>query len=77
LNTLAKVTVVHGSYFNTEFVLNRRLGQNEATLERRRRSDVIITGHCGLPFNDVQNEKMWLNPGVMGMPANDGQPFGI
>ena len=28
--------------------------------------------HCGLPFNDVQNGQYWLNPGVIGMPANDG-----
>jgi predicted phosphodiesterase len=68
-----KVTVVHGSYFNTsEFVFKSTAWeQKRATLEATE-SDVIIAGHCGLPFNDVQNEKMWLNPGVIGMPANDG-----
>jgi predicted phosphodiesterase len=69
-----KVTVVHGSYFNTsEFVFKSTAWeQKRATLEATE-SDVIIAGHCGLPFNDVQDEKIWLNPGVIGMPANDGQ----
>jgi hypothetical protein len=33
-------------------------------------SDVIIAGHCGLPFNKTQDGLLWLNP--IGMPANDG-----
>jgi len=37
----------------------------------------IIAGHCGLPFTDIDvSEKclFWHNPGVIGMPANDGTP---
>ena len=36
--------------------------------------DGIIGGHCGLPFVDDLGDKLWLNPGVIGMPANDGTP---
>lgn len=34
--------------------------------------DTIIAGHCGLPFKDEYKNLLWLNPGVIGMPANDG-----
>lgn len=38
-------------------------------------ADVIIGGHCGLPFtSEVTDDKLWLNAGVIGMPANDGSP---
>ncbi|MGY0425499.1 MAG: metallophosphoesterase family protein [Polaribacter sp.] len=68
-----KVTVVHGSYFNvSEFIFksthwNLKKPNFEAT-----KSDVIVAGHCGLPFYNQQENKIWLNPGVIGMPANDG-----
>lgn len=35
-------------------------------------ADFVLAGHCGLPFHHAENEKYWLNPGVIGMPANDG-----
>ncbi len=41
-------------------------------IERSGLVDVIIGGHCGLPFADDLNDKLWLNAGVIGMPANDG-----
>ncbi len=37
-------------------------------------ADVIIAGHCGLPFVERIGERVWFNPGVIGMPANDGTP---
>ena len=70
-----KVTVVHGSYFNTsEFIFKSTPWINKAVNFEATNSDVIIAGHCGLPFNDVQNNLQWINPGVIGMPANDGKP---
>jgi predicted phosphodiesterase len=36
--------------------------------------DGVIGGHCGLPFTDQVGERLWHNPGVIGMPANDGTP---
>lgn len=34
--------------------------------------DGVIGGHCGLPFSRNLDGRLWHNPGVIGMPANDG-----
>ncbi|MDX2265841.1 MAG: metallophosphoesterase family protein [Hyphomicrobiales bacterium] len=34
--------------------------------------DGVVAGHCGLPFTRVIHGRLWHNPGVIGMPANDG-----
>ena len=36
--------------------------------------DGVIGGHSGLPFARVACGKLWLNAGVVGLPANDGTP---
>lgn len=38
--------------------------------------DGIVGGHCGLPFTRVVGDRLWHNPGVVGLPANDGTPRG-
>ena len=35
-------------------------------------TDIIVAGHCGLPFVARSGRTVWFNPGVIGMPANDG-----
>jgi predicted phosphodiesterase len=35
-------------------------------------TDVVIAGHCGLPFIARSGRQVWFNAGVVGMPANDG-----
>ena len=37
-------------------------------------ADVLITGHCGIPFIAPSGRQTWFNAGVVGMPANDGTP---
>jgi hypothetical protein len=37
-------------------------------------ADGMIAGHCGLPFTQVIEGRLWHNPGVIGLPANDGIP---
>jgi predicted phosphodiesterase len=42
-------------------------------------TDVVISGHSGLPFIEKIGigkigHSVWFNPGVIGMPANDGTP---
>ena len=37
-------------------------------------SDIVIAGHAGLPFVAKSGGRTWFNPGVIGMPANDGTP---
>ena len=68
-----KGVVVHGSYKHTsEFVFaSTPWEQKQASFEATQ-ADFILAGHCGLPFNDKQQNRYWLNPGVIRMPANDG-----
>ena len=70
-----KAIVVHGDYFNvSEFIFKSTDWEIKAKNFEETQSDVIIAGHCGLPFNQEKDDKLWLNPGVIGMPANDGSP---
>jgi predicted phosphodiesterase len=39
-------------------------------------ADVVIAGHCGLPFIARSGRQVWFNAGVVGMPANDGTTSG-
>lgn len=70
-----KVSVLHGGYENvSEFVYKSTPWERKEASFHATQSDVIIAGHCGLPFHDSEKNKVWLNPGVIGMPANDGEP---
>jgi predicted phosphodiesterase len=40
----------------------------------RARVDGIVGGHCGLPFTQIIDGRLWHNAGAIGMPANDGTP---
>jgi predicted phosphodiesterase len=67
------VCVVHGSYeYISEFVFKSTDWPLKQTSFENSESDVIIAGHCGLPFTDKKDTKTWINSGVIGMPANDG-----
>ncbi|MAW96418.1 MULTISPECIES: metallophosphoesterase [unclassified Leeuwenhoekiella] len=69
------ITVVHGDYFNvSEFVYKSTDWPIKQANFEATGADVIVAGHCGLPFNQEKDGKTWLNPGVIGMPANDGSP---
>ena len=35
-------------------------------------ADVVIAGHSGIPSITRVRNRVWFNPGVIGMPANDG-----
>ncbi|MBM3536930.1 MAG: metallophosphoesterase [Alphaproteobacteria bacterium] len=37
-------------------------------------ADGIIAGHCGVPFTEILDGRLWHNSGALGMPANDGTP---
>ena len=45
-----------------------------ALLGRETPTDAVVAGHCGLPFSARVDGRLWHNPGVIGMPANDGRP---
>ncbi|WP_247232316.1 metallophosphoesterase [Telluribacter sp. SYSU D00476] len=69
------VAVVHGSAQHiSQFVFKSTPWSVKEETFRATGTDVILAGHAGLPFVDVQENKYWLNAGVIGMPANDGTP---
>ena len=37
-------------------------------------ADIVIAGHAGIPFVERIGGGVWFNPGVIGLPANDGTP---
>ncbi len=70
-----RFAVVHGSASSiNEFVFERtddavkRAGLNALG------ADAVIGGHCGVPFTQILDGRLWHNAGVIGMPANDGTP---
>ncbi len=69
----ARVRVLHGSYSNPSgFVFRSTPWANKQPDFQAARAEVILAGHCGLPFQDAQEGLQWWNAGVIGMPANDG-----
>ncbi len=67
--------MLHGSYQNTsEFIFQSTDWNVKKSIFDETNSNLILAGHCGLPFSNVENNQHWLNAGVIGMPANDGTP---
>jgi predicted phosphodiesterase len=68
-----RIGVVHGSCDQvSQFVFKSTDWQEKQASLDALHTEVIIAGHCGLPFVDQHKDQLWLNPGVIGMPANDG-----
>jgi predicted phosphodiesterase len=69
-----KITLVHGSWFHTsEYIFKSTDWISKQKTFDATGSNVIIAGHCGLPFINAKNNLHWINAGVIGMPANDGK----
>ncbi len=65
--------VLHGSFKNTsEFIFKSTSWEVKMENFRATDSELILAGHCGIPFIDTREGHTWLNAGVIGMPANDG-----
>ncbi len=64
--------VIHGGVEQ----VNRWVFASDAAILREEMAqasaDVVIAGHCGVPFVARSGRSVWFNPGVIGMPANDG-----
>jgi predicted phosphodiesterase len=69
------LAVIHGSLMEiNRFVFASTPERVKATDLALCGADGIVAGHCGLPFTQVIEGRLWHNPGVLGMPANDGTP---
>jgi predicted phosphodiesterase len=69
-----RLAIVHGSVS----VINRFVFATTPVALKREEialagCDGVIGGHCGLPFTEVVDGRIWHNAGVIGMPANDGK----
>lgn len=73
-----RLAVIHGGVTH----IGRYVFASSPAAEKRAEMDAlgsdnpdgVIGGHCGLAFTDIVDGKLWHNPGVIGMPANDGTP---
>ncbi len=70
-----RLAVVHGAVNE----ISRFIFASTPALAKKRELDLaacdgIVAGHCGLPFTEVVDGRLWHNAGVIGMPAHDGTP---
>jgi uncharacterized radical SAM superfamily Fe-S cluster-containing enzyme len=70
-----RIAVIHGSVSR----INQFVFASTAAAVKRRELDLavadgVIGGHCGLPFTQASDGRLWHNAGVIGMPAHDGTP---
>lgn len=74
-----RFTFVHGSatdisgwvFGSTD--ANVKLSNIESLERETGTCDAVVGGHCGIPFiHELPGDKLWMNAGVVGMPANDG-----
>ncbi len=72
-----KIGVVHGSQSNiSEFLYQSSPWEKKRPNFDLLNCDIIVGGHCGIPFIETHQEKLWVNAGVIGLPANDGTQRG-
>jgi predicted phosphodiesterase len=78
----SRFSVVHGSVASiNQFVFPSTAAEMKLVQIHQAGADVVIGGHSGIPFgqpfgDDASKRKVWLNSGVIGMPANDGSADG-
>ena len=68
-----RLAVIHGGArrINRFIFASTRLAAKRSELAFAG-ADGIVGGHCGLPFSQLVDGRLWLNAGAIGMPANDG-----
>lgn len=68
-----RVTVLHGALdASNRFVFASSPAAEKAADLARAGADIILAGHCGLPFVQRLGRGVWFNAGAIGIPANDG-----
>jgi len=70
-----RVVVVHGAFSDVSaYVFRSTPWARKAAELAAAGADVVVAGHCGLPFAHAEGGRLWINAGVIGMPANEGRP---
>jgi hypothetical protein len=68
-----RLAAIHGSVSR----INQFVFASTDIAEKARQLDLagadgILAGHCGVPFTQFVDGRLWHNSGALGMPANDG-----
>lgn len=72
-----RVVVIHGGGREiSRFLFEDTPSVDKAAELDDLQADIVIAGHCGIPFLERHDNRLWVNAGVIGMPANDGTPDG-
>jgi predicted phosphodiesterase/uncharacterized Fe-S cluster-containing radical SAM superfamily protein len=70
-----RLAVIHGGVRQTNRFI---FASTPAAVKREELAasgcDGVIAGHCGIPFTQIVDGKLWHNAGAIGMPAHDGTP---
>lgn len=67
--------VIHGSVSQiNQFVFPSTETTVKETEIEHSQADLVIGGHSGVPFTEKLGARLWHNPGIIGIPANDGTP---
>jgi predicted phosphodiesterase len=69
-----KLRVIHGGVDLINCFVFASEHQVIAQEWERAAVDIVVAGHAGVPFLEKVGGGVWFNPGVIGMPANDGTP---
>lgn len=69
-----KIGVIHGGLEDvSQFIFKSTPSSVKSEIIEELDVDVLLAGHCGIPFHQTINKALWVNAGVIGMPANDGE----
>ncbi len=70
-----RIRVIHGGVGEiNRYVFASTAAHLKRTEIAHAEADGVIGGHSGLPFTERIGDSLWHNPGVIGVPANDGTP---
>lgn len=68
-----RLAAIHGGVAQiNQFVFASTQATEKADQLAQAGVDGIIAGHCGIPFSQIVDGRLWHNSGALGMPANDG-----
>jgi len=69
----ARFAVIHGGVHEiNRFIFPATPREDKASELDAAGAHAVVGGHYGLPFNEIVDGRLWHNPGVIGLPANDG-----
>jgi len=70
-----RMAAIHGGVKDIGRFIFRSTGRRDKSRELDQLNvDGVVAGHCGLPFSENIDGRIWHNAGVIGMPANDATP---